>query len=90
MQKKTVICGKELSRRMRFVTWCRKEPDDNTTIAYTFNLIDENGEHLTKYFTSDDTCSFVFMERLRAAWIESIDRVSNEFFDGWNVVLYED
>ena len=77
---------REQKRRMRFGTWCRKDPDDTTLIAYTFT--DSDGE--TSYFTSEDECSYSFLGRLRNAWIESIDLVENEFGKQWNAVLYED
>ncbi len=77
-------------RRMRFGTWCRKDPDDMTLIAYTFKTKEWDGTEKIYYFTSEDVCSFSMLERLRNAWIESITRVKNELADQWNIVLYED
>lgn len=77
-------------RRMRFVTWCKKDPDDTTKIVYTFKATECDGQKHTMYFTSEDTVPYSLIERLRYAWIEKIDRVKNEFEDVWNVVLYED
>ena len=73
-------------RRMRFGTWCKKDPDDTTMIAYTFT--DSDGH--TTYFTSEDSCSFTFIGRLRNAWIKKIELIENEFGKQWNAVLYEE
>lgn len=77
-------------RRMRFGTWCRKDPDDETKIVYTFRMKEADGYEHTAYFTSEDGQSYSMLSRLREAWIEKIERVQNEFDDAWNVVLYED
>lgn len=79
-----------MARRMRFGTWCRKDPDDETPINYTFKTKDAFGDDVTMYFTSEDECSYSMIRRLYNAWIESIELVSNEFQHAWNVVLYED
>lgn len=79
-----------MKRRMRFGTWCRKDPEDTTMIVYTFRMKDHNGEEHTKYFTSEDYVSYLLIHRLSNAWIESITRVKNEFEDAWNVVIYEE
>lgn len=79
-----------MARRMRFGTWCKKDPDDETKIVYTFKMKEGDGTVNLRYFTSDDSCSYFFLGRLREAWIESITRVQNDFEDAWHVVLYED
>ena len=81
MKTKTVICGKEYKRRMRFVTWARKDENDETPIIYTFKT--EDG---VMRFTSENTVGFSMLERIRRAWIESIEH------DGlcWIVNIYED
>lgn len=79
-----------MARRMRFGTWCKKDPTDETKIVYTFKMKEADGTRHTSYFTSEDTCSYTMLSRLREAWIESIERVKNEFSDHWAVVLYED
>ena len=70
-----------MKRRMRFITWASKDPDDDTKIFYTFRAKEK-----TLYFTSEDTVSFSMMERIRAAWVEKIEKVNN----AWNVIIYED
>ena len=79
-----------MARRMRFITWCNKDPEDETFIKYTFKEKDADGNVIEKHFTSEDTCSFSFMERLRNAWVESIILVEKSWGNYWNVVLYED
>lgn len=73
-------------RRMRFITWCKKDREDETKIVYEFKLADGH----TEYFTSEDTVSFSMMERIRNAWIDEITYVSNEFSTHWFAKLYED
>ena len=69
-------------RRQRFVTWAKKDPDDETPIDYTFRGND--GVH---YFNSDcDYCTPSMMERIRNAWVESIKLVNGR----WKVVIYEE
>ena len=70
-----------MARRTRFVTWCRRDPDDERPIKYTFKSTDG-----IQKFTSDDVVSFSTMERIRNAWIESIELIDNT----WNVVIYEE
>lgn len=73
-------------RRMRFGTWCNKDINDSTKIVYEF----KTAEGKTLYFTSEDKQSFSMLARLRYAWIESIEYVSNEFSTHWYAKLYED
>lgn len=75
-----------MARRMRFGTWCRKDPNDETKIVYEFTTAE--GE--TLYFTSEDSVSFSMLTRIRCAWIEKIEYVSNEFSTHWFAKLYED
>lgn len=77
-------------RRIRFITWAKKDPDDETPIVYTFKTKEWDGSSKTLYFTSEDFVSPAMMSRIRAAWVEKIDRVKNEFENCWNVVLYEE
>ncbi len=71
-----------MARRTRFITWCRKDPNDETPINYTFKTSDK--EILN--FSSEDVVSFSTMERIRNAWIENIQLVNGV----WNVTIYED
>lgn len=75
-----------MARRMRFGTWCRKDIKDETKIVYIFKTLND-GE---MYFTSDEEVSYSMLGRLRWAWIEKIERVTNGFSDHWLAVLYED
>lgn len=79
-----------MARRMRFKTWCAKDPEDAIKIVYTFRMKEWDGYEHTEYFTSEDCVSISTLSRLREAWIEKVERVQNEFSDHWNVVLYED
>ena len=79
-----------MARRMRFGTWCRKDPDDETPIHYTFKMKEWDGEEHTEFFTSDDICSWTMLNRLRQAWIDKIELIDNEFCKSWHVIIYED
>ena len=77
-------------RRMRFGTWCRKDPEDETMIVYAVHFKEWDGTIKTEYFTSDDIVSVSTIHRLREMWIKTVERVKNEFQDAWVVELYED
>ena len=77
-----------MARRMRFKTWCAKDPDDERKINYTFK-----GNDKTYYFTSEDELDIFAFFRVQRAWVESIELVKNEFNNPegeWYVVIYED
>lgn len=79
-----------MARRMRFGTWCRKDINDKRKINYTFRAFEDG---VDAHFTSEDTCNFSTLERLRYAWIESIELIKNESNNPegeWYVILYED
>ena len=69
-------------RRMRFITWCKKDINDKRKINYTLKTYDEKIEK----FTSEDLMPHSMMVRLQTAWIDTIELVDNE----WNVLLYEE
>lgn len=71
-----------MKRRTRYINWCKKDANDERKINYTLKTYD--GKLLK--FTSEEAQPFSILERLRYAWIESIELINNE----WNVVLYED
>ena len=73
-------------RRMRFVTWAKKDINDKTPISYIFT----DSEGKTTHFTSENIVSFSFMARLREAWIEKIELVDDKLGKHWIAVLYED
>lgn len=68
-------------RRMRFITWCRQDEDDERKINYTFT--EEDGNVLV--FTSDGFMPFSFVQRLGQAWVRSIELIDGE----WYADLYE-
>ncbi|MBQ1789747.1 MAG: hypothetical protein II008_06195 [Oscillospiraceae bacterium] len=74
------------NRRIRFVTWCNRDVDDNTKIIYTFRMVNGDGTQEVKHFTSDDEVPYSMLGRIQQAWIESIDLTA----EGWNVTIYED
>ena len=67
--------------RMRFITWATKDVEDTRKIIYTFK---EDGS--IQHFTSEDYVSPEIMNKIRYAWIESIELIDNV----WNVILYAD
>ena len=77
-------------RRMRFVTWCKKDPEDETPIHYTFYKKEADGKTEVIHMTSEDTVSFSMLERVRQAWVKSITTGEDESGKWWNVVIYED
>jgi len=70
-----------MKRRTRFVTWAKRDPDDERMIYYTFKSADG-----VQNFTSNDCVSFSMMERIRQAWVEKIKLIDN----AWHVVIYEE
>ena len=76
-------------RRTRFGTWCKRDPEDTTKIVYTFHMKEADGREHTEYFTSEDPQSWSMLSRLRNAWIQKIEKVTNEFQDAWYAELYE-
>ena len=76
------------NRRMRFITWAKKDIEDKTPIKYT--LFEKKSGKLFHY-TSEDIVSFSTLERIRYAWIDRISYFADE--NGqiwWDVYLYED
>lgn len=77
-------------RRTRFITWCKRDVEDETPIRYTFKSKEADGQESVEHFTSEQCVSFSLLERIRYAWIESITLESDESGNYWNAVLYED
>lgn len=69
-------------RRTRFITWCKRDPDDERKINYEFT--DCNGHQYV--FTSEDELDLSLFRRVSYAWIKEIELIDDE----WYVVLYED
>lgn len=69
-------------RRMRFVSWCKKDINDERKIHYTLKTYDEK----VLQFTSDDEQPYSMLVRLQNAWIDKIELIDNE----WFATLYEE
>ena len=71
-----------MARRMRFVTWCKKDVNDERKIHYTLRTYDDN----VLKFTSEEEQPRSMLNRVRNSWIDKIELVNNE----WFVTLYEE
>lgn len=69
-------------RRMSFLTWCKKDVEDERKINYTLKTY----ENQVLKFTSEDEQPYSMLVRLRNAWIDKIELINNE----WFASLYED
>ena len=69
-------------RRMRFVTWCKKDVNDERKINYTLKTYDDK----VLNFTSEEEQPRSMLIRLQNAWIDKIKLVNNE----WFATLYEE
>ena len=69
-------------RRMRFVTWCKKDVNDKRKINYTLKTYD----YKVLNFTSEEEQPRSMLIRLQNAWIDKIKLVNNE----WFATLYEE
>lgn len=69
-------------RRMRFVTWCKKDVNDERKINYTLKTYD----YKVLNFTSEEEQPRSMLIRLQNAWIDKIKLVNNE----WFATLYEE
>ena len=63
-------------RRMRFVTWCKKDVNDERKINYTLKTYDDK----VLNFTSEEEQPRSMLIRLQNAWIDKIKLVNNEWF----------
>ena len=61
---------------MRYIDWCRKDPDDERKINYVFTKYDGCKE----FFTSDDELSPMWIYRLQQAYVQRIRLVGNEWY----------
>lgn len=68
-------------RRMRFITWCKKDINDERKINYKLKTYDNE----ILEFTSEEEQPYSMLVRLQNAWIEKIELINNE----WFAVLYE-
>ena len=69
-------------RRMRFVTWCKKDVNDERKINYTLKTYDDK----VLNFTSEEEQPRSMLIRLQNSWIDKIKLVNNE----WFATLYEE
>ena len=79
-----------MEKRIKLKNWWQEDIDDERKINYIFI---NNKTNKTYYFTNEDSLSYGITERLRHAWIESIELIQNEFNNPegeWYVTLYED
>lgn len=68
-------------RRMRFITWVKKDPEDETPIDYTFTWADGT----VSQFTSEDEVAYGFIKIIRNAWVDTIEKIDGR----WKVKIYE-
>ena len=76
-------------RRTRFITWCKKDPDDERKINYTF----KHANGFVSHFTSDDELPLNLFLKVQNAWIESVELINNDLENSageWCIILYED
>ena len=73
-----------MKRITRFVTWCKRDTEDERKIKYTFT----DCEGSTFKFTSEQSIAetSLTMTRLQNSWIRKIELIENE----WHAELYED
>lgn len=79
-----------MEKGIRLKDWWRENIDDERKINYIFINSKTNKIY---YFTNEDSLSHGITERLRHAWIESIELINDEFNNPegeWYVTLYED
>ena len=70
-----------MKRRTRFVTWAKRDPEDTKAMKITFKSTDG-----VIKLNSGQPISYSMMERIREAWIESVELVDNE----WIIIIYEE
>ena len=61
---------------MRFIDWCKKDPDDERKINYVFTEWNGNKQ----FFTSEDEVTPLMMLRLQDARVQRIRLVGNEWY----------
>ena len=61
---------------MRFIDWCKKDPDDERKINYVFTEWNGNKQ----FFTSEDEVTLPMMLRLQEARVQRIRLVGNEWY----------
>lgn len=61
---------------MRYIDWCKKDPDDERKINYVFT--EWNGDK--QFFTSEDEMTPMWILRLQEARVQRIRLVGNEWY----------
>ena len=61
---------------MRYIDWCKKDPDDERKINYVFTEWNGNKQ----FFTSEDAVTPLMMLRLQEARVQRIRLVGNEWY----------
>lgn len=69
-------------RRIRFQTWCKRDPDDERKINYC--LTDADGKEIA--FTSEDLVPLSMLFRVKDAWVRSVVLIGEE----WYADIYEE
>ena len=61
---------------MRYIDWCKKDPDDERKINYVFTEWNGNKQ----FFTSEDEMTPMWILRLQEARVQRIRLVGNEWY----------
>lgn len=61
---------------MRYIDWCKKDPDDERKINYVFTERSGNKQ----FFTSEDEMTPLWILRLHLARVQRIRLVGNEWY----------
>lgn len=61
---------------MRYIDWCKKDPDDERKINYVFTEWNGNKQ----FFTSEDEMTPLWILRLQEARVQRIRLVGNEWY----------
>lgn len=61
---------------MRYIDWCKKDPDDERKINYVFTEWNGNKQ----FFTSEDEITPLWILRLQEARVQRIRLVGNEWY----------
>jgi len=61
---------------MRYIDWCKKDPDDERKINYVFTEWNGNKQ----FFTSEDEVTPMWILRLQEARVQRIRLVGNEWY----------
>ena len=71
-----------MEKRMTFLTWAKKDPNDETPLK----IVLKPSKGRAMKFSSEKAITFAEMERLRRAYVRKVEKVN----DVWEIELYED